>query len=95
MIAAGKQLPEWIDFDIVPYTLRHAFCQMCRDSDPQVDINTCRRWMGHADAQMILKVYDAVSEDRSEQERQKVEKHLIRVQNGVQNEIAQRTTRAT
>ena len=92
MIEAGKQLPEWISFDIVPYTLRHAFCQMCRDADPQVDINTCRRWMGHADAQMILKVYDAVSDDRSDQERKKVENHLIRVQNGVQNEIVQRTT---
>lgn len=87
MIAAGKPLPEWIDFDIVPYTLRHAFCQMCRDADPQVDINTCRKWMGHADAQMVLKVYDAVSADRSEQERKKVENHLIRVQNGVQMEI--------
>lgn len=61
----------WIDFDIVPYTLRHAFCQMCRDNG--VDINTCRKWMGHADTKMILKVYDAVSEDRSESERKKVE----------------------
>ena len=61
----------WIDFKIVPYTLRHAFCQMCRDS--QVDINTCRKWMGHADTTMILKVYDAVSEDRFEQERKKID----------------------
>ena len=68
----GQQdLPEWIDFRIVPYTLRHAFCQMCRDF--KVDINTCRKWMGHADTKMILKVYDAVSEDRFEQERQKVD----------------------
>lgn len=78
-------LPAWIDFDIVPYTLRHAFCQMCRDSG--VELNTCRRWMGHADAKMILKVYDSVSEDRSEQEREKVEKRLFGVQNGVQEEI--------
>lgn len=78
------QLPEWIDFDIVPYTLRHAFCQMCRDAQPQVDINTCRRWMGHADAQMILKVYDSVSSNREDQERKKVENMLNRVQNGVQ-----------
>ena len=81
----GK-LPPWIEFDIVPYTLRHAFCQMCRDADPQVDINTCRRWMGHADSKMILKVYDAVSDDRSDQERKKVEKWLIRGQNGGQNQ---------
>lgn len=85
MIAAGERLPEWESFDIVPYTLRHAFCAFCRDAG--VEMNTCRKWMGHADAQMILKVYDCVSEDRSAQERQKVENLLIRVQNGVQDEI--------
>lgn len=68
------ELPAWIDFDIVPYTLRHAFCAFCRDSG--VDINTCRRWMGHADAKMILKVYDSVSADREDQERRKVENRL-------------------
>lgn len=90
-LAAEGKLPEWIDFDIVPYTLRHAFCTMCRDAQPQqVDINTCRRWMGHADAQMILRVYDSVSEDRSDSEREKVENWLIGVQNGVQPEITNR-----
>ena len=79
-------LPAWIDFDIVPYTLRHAFCQMCRDADPQVDINTCRKWMGHADAKMILRVYDSVSGDREDQERKKIEKQWIQVQNEVQKE---------
>jgi integrase len=80
---AGK-LPAWIEFDIVPYTLRHAFCAFCRDNG--VDINTCRRWMGHADAKMILKVYDSVSTDREQSEREKVEKSLNRVQNGVQDQ---------
>lgn len=69
-----KNPPAWIDFDIVPYTLRHAFCAFCRDSG--VELNTCRRWMGHADAKMILKVYDSVSNDRQEQERKKVEEKL-------------------
>ena len=85
LIDAGGKLPEWIDFDIVPYTLRHAFCCMCRDAE--VEINTCRKWMGHADAQMILKVYDSVSDDRSDAMRQKVETSVFGVQNGVQNEI--------
>lgn len=66
--------PPWISFDIVPYTLRHAFCQMCRDFE--VDINTCRKWMGHADTKMILKVYDSVSTDRSVNETQKVIQRL-------------------
>ena len=77
----GKELPPWIEFDIVPYTLRHAFCQMCRDAG--VDINTCRKWMGHADTKMIIKVYDAVSEDRSAQERKKLD-DLFGGQNGGQ-----------
>lgn len=77
-------LPAWIDFDIVPYTLRHAFCAFCRDNG--VDINTCRKWMGHADAKMILKVYDSVSDDREGNERQKIDKQWIQVQNEVQDE---------
>lgn len=88
LIAAKKPLPEWISFDIVPYDLRHSFCVMCRDAG--VEMNTCRRWMGHADAKMILKVYDSVSEDRSAQERKKVESRLIGVQNGVQPESEDR-----
>lgn len=74
----GK-LPPWKEFDIVPYDLRHSFCVMCRDAG--VEINTCRRWMGHADAKMILKVYDSVSDDRSKQERKKIEKRLNQGQN--------------
>lgn len=83
-------LPAWIDFDIVPYTLRHAFCAFCRDSG--VEINTCRRWMGHADAKMILRVYDSVSADREETERQKVDKLLFRVHDGVQEKSERSTT---
>lgn len=77
-------LHPWISFDIVPYTLRHAFCQFLRDSG--VELNTARRWMGHSDVKMILKVYDAVSEDRSDQERKKVESGLFRVQSWVQDD---------
>lgn len=77
-------LPAWIDFDIVPYTLRHAYCAFLRDSG--VEINVARRWMGHSDAKMILRVYDSVSGDREESEREKIESRLIRVQSGVQEE---------
>lgn len=87
LIKQEKPLPEWKSFDIVPYDLRHSFCVMCRDAG--VEINTCRRWMGHADAKMILKVYDSVSEDRSTEERKKIENRLFGVQNGVQNNSEQ------
>lgn len=83
-LADAGDLPAWIDFDIVPYTLRHAFCEMCRSAG--VELNTCRSWMGHADAKMILKVYDSVSEDRSENERKKIESSLFRVQNEIQQD---------
>ena len=78
MIAEGKPLPPWIPFDIVPYTLRHAFCAFCRDSG--VELNTCRHWMGHANTTMILQIYDSVSVDRSETEREKVETKLFQSQ---------------
>ena len=83
-------LPDWIEFDIVPYTLRHAFCAFCRDNG--VDINTCRKWMGHSDAKMILKVYDSVSDDREDQERQKIKNLWIQVQNEVQPESGNAVT---
>lgn len=83
-LLAENKLAAWISFDIVPYDLRHSFCVMCRDAG--VEMNTCRKWMGHADAKMILKVYDSVSEDRSEQERKKIENRLFRGQNGGQIE---------
>lgn len=84
-LAEEGKLPEWIPFDVVPYTLRHGYCQFLRDSG--VELNTARRWMGHKDAKMILKVYDSVSDDRSETERKKVENRLIQVQNEVQNDF--------
>ena len=84
--AKEGEIPPWIEFTVIPYDLRHSFCTMCRDSG--VEINTCRKWMGHADAKMILKVYDSVSEDRSENERKKVEKQLFGSQNGSQKEIS-------
>ena len=72
----GKELPPWIDFDIVPYTLRHAYAAFLRDSG--VELNVARKLMGHADTQMILKVYDSVSDDREEAEIKK-----LRVKTGV------------
>lgn len=81
-----ENLPPWVEFRIVPYTLRHAFCQMCRDYG--VDINTCRKWMGHADTTMILKVYDSVSTDRSVNEAKKVEL-MLGGQNGGQEITSQ------
>ena len=82
IIEDGGKLPPWVEFDIVPYCLRKSYCVMLRDAG--VELNTCRKWMGHADAKMILKVYDSVSDDRITAERVKVENALFGGQNGGQ-----------
>ncbi len=79
-----KKLPEWKEFNVVPYDLRHSFCAWCRDNG--VELNTCIKWMGHADAKMILQVYDEVSTDRSEKEAEKLLKSAFRSENGSEDE---------
>ena len=81
ILEADKQLPEWIEFNITPYTLRKAYCRWNRDH--HVELNTCIRWMGHKDAQMILKIYDEVSDDRSAAEAERIKK-LFDMQNDMQ-----------
>ena len=82
ILDAGGELPPWIEFTVVPYDLRHSFCCMCRDADPPVEINTCIRWMGHADEKMVLRIYDEASDQRSEKEAEKLKKQLFRSGNG-------------
>ena len=76
----GGELPPWIEFTVVPYDLRHSFCCMCRDNG--VELNTCIRWMGHADEKMVLRIYDEASDNRSEKEAEKLKKTLFRSGNG-------------
>lgn len=74
---------EWITFDVTPYDLRHSFATFLRDQTPPVEIHTVIKWMGHADAQMILKVYDAVTDRREDAEAERV-KQTFGSQNGSQ-----------
>lgn len=76
------KLPEWKRFQVTMYDLRHTFATWCRDNG--VELHTCVEWMGHADAQMILKVYDEVSTNRSKTEAEKLEKALIHMRNNMQ-----------
>ena len=78
-----EEIPPWIPFTVKPYDLRHSFATMCRDYN--VELHTVINWMGHSDASMILKIYDEVSDTRSQNEAEKLEKSVFRVQNGVQN----------
>lgn len=68
LLAAGKPLPPWRSFDVTPYSLRHSFATWCRDYN--VELHTCIDWMGHADAAMIMRIYDdPTSRSRSEAEK--------------------------
>ena len=80
ILAAGGTLPEWIPFTVVPYDLRYSFCTWCRDHG--VELKTCVRWMGHADAKMILRIYDDAPDSRSKSEAERLEKMLFRSGNG-------------
>lgn len=84
MIAEGGNLPPWRPFTVVPYDLRHSFCTMCRDNG--VELNTCIKWMGHADAKMILKIYDEFNDGRSEREAERLKRTLFHMQNDMQGE---------
>ena len=76
ILDAGGQLPPWVSFDVTPYDLRHSFATMCRDMIPPIELHTVISWMGHADAKMILSVYDSVTSDRDAQEAERLKAAL-------------------
>ena len=79
----GGELPPWIEFTPVPYDYRVSFCTWGRDHG--VELHTMIEWMGHADATMIMKIYDEVSDNRSKTQAELLIKSAFRVQNGVQD----------
>lgn len=85
ILAAGENLPPWVSFTVTPYDLRHSFATMCRDMTPPIELHTVIRWMGHADATMILRVYDSVTDFREKTEVERL-KSAFRSQDGSQAE---------
>lgn len=79
LLAEGKSLPPWVSFNVTPYDLRVSFCTMCRDMKPPIELHTVIAWMGHADATMVLKVYDDLPDERSESEAQRLKESLTSV----------------
>lgn len=62
IIADGGTIPEWIDISIRPHDLRHSYCTMLYDAG--VDLKTAQLWMGHADADVTMKIYTHLTEER-------------------------------
>jgi hypothetical protein len=52
---------------------------------PPVELHTVIKWMGHADATMLLRIYDSVTDSRETTEAERV-KQAFRCQNGSQGE---------
>ncbi len=84
ILSAGGKLPEWIEFTVVPYDLRHSFATWIRDHG--VELHTAIAWMGHSDASMIMKIYDEVTDNRSKAEAEKLKKAVFHGQNDGQSE---------
>lgn len=67
---------------IRPHDLRHTYCTMLRDAG--VDMHQAMLWMGHADEKMILRIYDHVTNTRTQKSISQVETMLIHSQNDSQ-----------
>lgn len=80
ILAAGGTLPPWVEFTVVPYDLRHSFCTWGRDHG--VELHTMVEWMGHADATMIMRIYDEVRDNRSKSQAEMLLKTAFRSGNG-------------
>lgn len=81
-LAEEFRLKDWIPINIRPHDLRISYCTMLRDNE--VDIKLAIKWMGHADAKMILKIYDQPSKKRTERAVENLNKNLQTVLNTVQ-----------
>lgn len=89
LIKAGKRneaealrLADWKTFTVRPHDLRHSYCTMLRDAG--TDLKLAMKWMGHADEKMILKIYDHVTDFRTELALSNLEKMTSGSQNGSQ-----------
>lgn len=84
IIDAGGKLPPWVEFTPVPYDYRVSFCTWGRDNG--VELHTMIEWMGHADATMIMRIYDEVSDNRSKTQAELLKKTAFGGQNGGQED---------
>ncbi len=86
IISAGGTIPPWVDIDIRPHDLRHSYCTMLYDAG--VDLKTAQKWMGHADADVTMKIYTHLSAEREKSASAALEnaaKTLYGSQNGSQD----------
>lgn len=74
LLDAGETLPEYREISIRPHDLRHTYCTMLCDAG--IPIRQAMEWLGHADQQMILRIYDHNTDARRIAATATVEAHL-------------------
>lgn len=70
---------------IRPHDLRHTYCTLLVDAG--ISMKQAMQWMGHADEKMILKVYDHVTDTRTQTSIKLLNQNLSKVHNEVQPSI--------
>lgn len=70
--------------NIRPHDLRHTYCTLLADAG--VSIKQAMVWLGHSDEKMILHVYDHVTQKRTSDSINQIEKMLSNVQKDVQSD---------
>ena len=66
LIKEGKPLPPWHTVNIKCHDFRVTFCTMCYDAG--IPIKTLQKWMGHADATMIMRIYAKLTNEREQED---------------------------
>lgn len=74
IVAAGGTLPPWRECTIRPHDLRHSYVTMLYDAG--VDIKTAMKWVGHADQQMIMRIYAHLTEQRERASHTQLASHV-------------------
>lgn len=62
LVESGGTLPPWKECTLRTHDLRHSYVTMLYDAG--VDIKTAMKWVGHADEQMIMRIYAHLTEQR-------------------------------
>ena len=64
LLANGKELPPWREVKIRCHDFRVDFCT--RNYEAGIPIKTLQKWMGHADAKMIMNIYAKLTEEQEQ-----------------------------
>lgn len=64
LLASGKELPPWREVKIRCHDFRVDFCT--RNYEAGIPIKTLQKWMGHADAKMIMNIYAKLTEEQEQ-----------------------------